>query len=265
MSKKRAVSYADLRKFNPYHDSRGRFSSANSAASFTYSPGKGKAHDKAIAREKERQAKLDANAKSKAEMKERPSAGNTSSQKAHKDAVYKDSEAPGKIAKDLGITEKEAKKMYDSVQNYSGVDYGEIRKFQQKGPPPDKSQESKALDTFIEKSPKWDGEAYRGINIADSKAANDLINACKAGKTITQNGTSSWSSNRQIAEGASASMDGGTRIVFVSKGKQNGTSIRHISAEPGEDEVIMHSKAQWKATKVTKKSNWYEIECEPIL
>lgn len=39
----------EFRKFNPYHDSRGRFSSANSAASFTFSPGKSRAHDKAIA------------------------------------------------------------------------------------------------------------------------------------------------------------------------------------------------------------------------
>ena len=45
-----------VEKFNPYHDSRGRFASANGAASFTYSPGKSKAHDAAIAREKERQA-----------------------------------------------------------------------------------------------------------------------------------------------------------------------------------------------------------------
>lgn len=43
-----------LEKFNPYHDSKGRFSSANGAASFTYAPGKSKAHDMAIAREKER-------------------------------------------------------------------------------------------------------------------------------------------------------------------------------------------------------------------
>ena len=45
-----------VEKFNPYHDSRGRFASSGSAASFTYSPGKSKAHDMAIAREKERQA-----------------------------------------------------------------------------------------------------------------------------------------------------------------------------------------------------------------
>lgn len=44
-----------VEKFNPYHDSKGRFTTANSATAFTYSPGKSKAHDKAIAREKERQ------------------------------------------------------------------------------------------------------------------------------------------------------------------------------------------------------------------
>lgn len=46
----------EVQKFNPYHDARGRFTSANSAASMTWSPGKSKAHDKAIDREKKRQA-----------------------------------------------------------------------------------------------------------------------------------------------------------------------------------------------------------------
>lgn len=46
----------EIQKFNPYHDSRGRFTTPNGATSFTYSPGKSKAHDNAIAREKERQA-----------------------------------------------------------------------------------------------------------------------------------------------------------------------------------------------------------------
>lgn len=46
----------EVEKFNPYHDSLGRFSTADGAASFTYAPGKSKAHDNAIAREKERHA-----------------------------------------------------------------------------------------------------------------------------------------------------------------------------------------------------------------
>lgn len=41
-----------IEKFNPYHDSKGRFTSAGSEISFTFAPGKSKAHDKAIATEK---------------------------------------------------------------------------------------------------------------------------------------------------------------------------------------------------------------------
>lgn len=43
----------ELRKFNPYHDAQGRFASSNSATSFTYAPGRSRAHDNAIAREKQ--------------------------------------------------------------------------------------------------------------------------------------------------------------------------------------------------------------------
>lgn len=52
-----AKTFDEVLKFNPYHDSRGRFATANSATSFTYAPGKSKAHDNAIAREKERHQK----------------------------------------------------------------------------------------------------------------------------------------------------------------------------------------------------------------
>ncbi len=63
-----AMSFSEiLRKFNPYHDSLGRFTTAGGAASFTYSPGKSKAHDRAIAREKER-AKANTNKTLKVEF-----------------------------------------------------------------------------------------------------------------------------------------------------------------------------------------------------
>ena len=47
------LCFDDILKFNPYHDSRGRFSSADSAASFTYAPGKSTEHDAAIQRAKD--------------------------------------------------------------------------------------------------------------------------------------------------------------------------------------------------------------------
>lgn len=49
-----AKTFDEILKFNPYHGADGRFSSANGATSFTYSPGKSKAHDNAIQREKDR-------------------------------------------------------------------------------------------------------------------------------------------------------------------------------------------------------------------
>ena len=48
----------EIEKFNPYHEARGRFENANAATSYTYAPGKSKAHDMAIAREKERTAAM---------------------------------------------------------------------------------------------------------------------------------------------------------------------------------------------------------------
>lgn len=50
----------EVEKFNPYHGKDGRFASANNATSFTYAPGKSKAHDMAIAREKDRTMTIEA-------------------------------------------------------------------------------------------------------------------------------------------------------------------------------------------------------------
>lgn len=54
--KNKAKTFSQILKFNPYHDKLGRFTSGSGGnyASFTYRPGKSKAHDNAIAREKER-------------------------------------------------------------------------------------------------------------------------------------------------------------------------------------------------------------------
>lgn len=52
-----AELFEEIKKFNPYHGSDGRFTTSGSAASFTYKPGQGKMYDSAIDREKERSAK----------------------------------------------------------------------------------------------------------------------------------------------------------------------------------------------------------------
>lgn len=62
------VEIVEVEKFNPYHDSRGRFSSANGYASFTVrtrDPSKQHMADAAVAREKERNAKEEESKKPK--------------------------------------------------------------------------------------------------------------------------------------------------------------------------------------------------------
>ena len=51
-----AQTFDDVLKFNAYHDAKGRFSTTDAATSFTFAPGKSKAHDLAIQRAKERHA-----------------------------------------------------------------------------------------------------------------------------------------------------------------------------------------------------------------
>ena len=55
---RKAKLFHEIMKFNPYHGKDGRFTTSGSAASFTYAPGKSRAHDMAIAREKERQSAI---------------------------------------------------------------------------------------------------------------------------------------------------------------------------------------------------------------
>lgn len=49
-----ALLFSDIIKFNPYHDRLGRFTTPGGSVSFTYRPGASVAHDRAIARERER-------------------------------------------------------------------------------------------------------------------------------------------------------------------------------------------------------------------
>lgn len=63
----KAMTFDEVFKFNPYHDERGRFTFADAATSFTYAPGKSKAHDNAIQQEKKRHATGSSETKEKPE------------------------------------------------------------------------------------------------------------------------------------------------------------------------------------------------------
>ena len=58
VGKSRYDAIREIEKFNPYHDAKGRFATADGATSFTYKPGQGAMYDNAIRRERERQAAM---------------------------------------------------------------------------------------------------------------------------------------------------------------------------------------------------------------
>ena len=117
----------EIQKFNPYHGSDGRFSTANGAHSFTYSPGKSKAHDLAIEREKQRQAATGG------------SGGKYTKEEQIKAIEDWSDGAYGKIRR---------------VQQgkYNGSD---AQKYKDQG---------EALEEFINSQPSFKGDLYRGIS-----------------------------------------------------------------------------------------------------
>lgn len=268
-----------LEKFNPYHGYHGHFASANSATSFTYKPGQGKMYDMAIQREKDRLAAGGAAIGSGSETKkpeEKPKdyIGNTEQQKHHPESVMeKDSdpdskffkkvkgEAIDEMAESFGISRTRAKELCESIQGFSDGDYHEIRKAG-RGDSGDKDYKREAAncDEFIERSPKWaGGKLYRGQYVEGEEKVQAMIDAAWHKKPLDLRGASSWSSDKETAESFGGNYkiqsESARTVMFVTNGKSTnrGTSIKHISEHPSEDEVLVHSKATFNPTRVKQK------------
>lgn len=254
-----ARTFEQILKFNPYHDAKGRFASANSAASFTYSPGKSKAHDMAIQRERERQAAAAA------------SAVNTKT-RGHLNLMTHNT-AVQNTMDECGVTQQEAKDMIKAVSGYTeGYAYA-MRNWQQKGDAgtemtvAEAKEMSDNVEKFIQKSPKWaGGELYRGISV-DPNTAKGIVNQAKAGKPMDMKGTSSWSSDRDISEdftAASLGISTDVTIMFKTPSTKKGASVTHLAAFD-QAEVIISKDARWigKSVKQVYRDYW-EITLEEM-
>lgn len=138
-------------------------------------------------------------------------------------------------------------------------------------------ERAKLVEEYIAGAPKWDGSegaTYRGIAV-DKKAVAKFKRQLKSGKPIDMLGTSSWSTERGTAASFASDNfdenftdDDGAMCLFVCKGRQNGTSIRHISHYRGEEEVICSNRSRWRITNIRElmhsDGDFYEIEVELI-
>lgn len=259
-----AKTFDEILKFNPYHDARGRFSSANGATSMTIrtsSP----AGQKAIANIKAReQAAAGAGG-----------AGSSSTDNGNQETrehlgFMNNEDAVANTMKECGVGEQEAKDMVREISAYADGYAYEMRHWQQTGETAELTQdEAKAMEAnvekFIKESPKWGGgEIYRGISLNEADT-HKLLDQINAGEPLDMKGTSSWSSDRETADDFSTmtAMGDDIPIIFKAPGTKKGTSIDHIS-EFSQAEVLVSKDARWNVKRIngSVEDGYLEIELE---
>lgn len=169
-------------------------------------------------------------------------------QKTHRSLLSSRSTAIAGIIEDIQqgsgrqISPKTAEEMLDSVHNYSGDGYSEIRyAYNNPAAPPELRAQLQILDEYINNVPKWEGTVYRGINVSESTAQSIL-----ASGDVDMLGPSSWSSEENVAQRFSI---GGEQVnmIFVLNNNLSGASITHLSTYNGsESEVLAPSGVRYR-------------------
>lgn len=93
-----------------------------------------------------------------------------------------------------------------------------------------------------------------------------MIKKVENGIPFDQKGVSSWSSDARTAKSFVDDYPGFCNVVFVSRnGFKRSTSIRHLSYNQREDEVLVSRKTNMKAKRIIRASdNFLEIEVEEV-
>lgn len=165
------------------------------------------------------------------------------------------------IARALGEDKETAYKHWNAITNYTAQWYGAVRKHQRAGGGTETVREmSKQIEDYIAKAPKWDGgTTFRGITDVSDSVLDSLTTE---GTVFDMRGTSSWSSKESVAK--SFANSGYNDIVFESVTQSKGTSVRHISRYPTEDEILVSKSSQYRVSsaKFDKNNKVWRIKVE---
>lgn len=183
----------------------------------------------------------------------------------HYDTLETDEQKRKFIQESTGVSYEEAEMQYGSIARYGGMDYTRIRRAGYQGgsfaeettfigtKDVTYGQMADYIEDFIDNSPKWDGDIYRGINLPKQE-----LEQLKVGGVIDMQGVSSWTSDYSIAETYSfknVKKTGNQKIVLHSQGTKQGTSIKHLAHYDFEDEVLVSRKAKWSIDKIEKNED----------
>lgn len=168
------------------------------------------------------------------------------------------------VMRQLGVDRATARQYIDAVSGWSITDFAHIRSYQQGGIASDyyKAQE-KALEEYISRAPRWGGGVtHRGIG---GLSADVFSRLTTPGNKVDMLGTASWSTDISRASDF-AHGSGAHPIVFTCKTQKRGTSIKHLSALPFENEVVVSKKASYmvKGARMDKKTGIMHVELEEV-
>ena len=170
-------------------------------------------------------------------------------------SIHQKEEVLRQLVEDTATNKQKAEEYFDSIVRYSGVDYAKIRSGRDK-------ETAEKIEEFIDNSPKWDGNGslYRGLNMQN-------ISHWKEGKVINMKGVSSWSDDEKIAQDFSK-VEGFTarkNVIFMLPGSDNGTSIKHLSANPHENEILVSKYTSFKIRKIEPKGDYIYIKVDELI
>lgn len=176
------------------------------------------------------------------------------------------------IMQQLGIDSATASRYAAAIDSYSDMHYASIRDYQ-KGRPQNArpstlekyKQWGEDLEQFIDSSPKWGGgTTYRGFTTSQERFEK-LMADMVSGKELDMGGTSSWSTQKSIAEKFSSSRRGGRySVILECPGQNRGTSIRAVSSFLEDDEVLVSRHARYKITGTRQEGSLMIFEVEEV-
>jgi hypothetical protein len=168
------------------------------------------------------------------------------------------------IQKRTELSEQEVKDLFGAVEAYTSentVSYAAIRNVQRgilksaqgKDLSSDEVQQAesyaKAINQYIETAPTFNGTIYRGMRFDSKDERDQFIQNVSGGYSLEA--MSSFSSSKIISKDFASRGEHG--ILFKVKNR-SGVSIRNLSPNPDEDEVMVPKGAKYRIVGAPKKS-----------
>jgi hypothetical protein len=129
------------------------------------------------------------------------------------------------IKKQLGVSDDLAERYAKAIESYGSDPQGM------------NSRTASDLESFIKNANRWaGGNTYHSL----ASSAEGFDKSRSVGETLNLNGTSTWTSNKEKADGD---------VVLVSATQSKGTGINHLSVHSGDKEVIASDASRYKIKK----------------